>query len=166
MDPALAGRYGVSYVHAVVFAIDVDRVRDARDGLDDELPFAWEVFLTEAYLVAQLDADDETACSMIEDVCLSILERQTGELMLGAQLPFAVYDAVERGRWPQTMRRALRGWKARPKEMVQALAPLWRDERVQVRRLAQACLDTELSPPMAPPSLETLTLWAAAASAT
>ncbi|UJR82533.1 hypothetical protein [Sandaracinus amylolyticus] len=154
MDRALASRHGATYVHLAVFAIDVDRVRDALDDVDSPHPFAWEVFLLERYLVDRVDPNEHRA--LIEDAVLGVLEGEPGEPVMGSQLPFAVWDAIARGVWPDEMRSMFRGWKARPKELVAALAPLWADADRTTRDLAQLCLDTPMQPPLAPPTLETL----------
>ena len=160
MDRTLAMKYGAPYVHLAVLAIDVDRVRDAREDLDDVLPFGWEVFLTERYLVTQLDPSDATVRSLLEDLVLDVIDRSAAheheEGLLGSQVPFAVWDAIARGVWPEELRSAFATWKARPRELVKALAPLWNDADATARALARACLDTELTPPLAPPTVESL----------
>lgn len=163
MDRALALEHGVRYVHAVVFAIDVDRVRDARESADDEeLPFAWEVFLTEAYLVRTLDPKDAAVRTMLEDIVASILELPPSEEgVLGTQLPFAVWHAVERGVWPADLRSLFRPWKARPKDLMKELDALCADEAAQVATLARVCREAPIRPPLAAPTLEALTALAA-----
>jgi len=163
MDRALALEHGVRYVHAVVFAIDVDRVRDARESTDEgELPFAWEVFLTEAQLVRTLDPKDAAVRSMFEDIVASILELPASEEgVLGTQLPFAVWHAVERGVWPSELRSLFRPWKSRPKDLMKELDAFYADEAAQVAALARMCLETEIRPPLAAPTIEALTSLAA-----
>lgn len=157
MDRALALEHGVRYVHTVVFSIDVDRVRDEREASGEELPFAWEVFLTEAYLVSVLDPTDGDVRGLLEDVVASVLElRPSEEGVLGTQLPFAVWHAVERGVWPQALSSVFKAWKARPKELRKDLDALFADEAAQVRALAKLCLDTPLAPPLAEPTREAL----------
>jgi hypothetical protein len=156
MDRGLASLHGTLYVHLAVFAIDVDRVRDALDDADDPNPFAWEVFLLEHQLVSRVDPTDAAQRSMVEDTVLGILEGEPGEPVLGSQLPFAVWDAIERGVWPDDMRAMFRGWKARPRELVSALAPLWADAEANASALARVCLETPMEPPLAPPTLEVL----------
>lgn len=162
MDRALAQRHGAAYVHVAVFAIDVDRVRDAREALEDDLPFAWEVFLTEAYLVERLDPEaDPDARALVEDLVLGVIDRSAEsaggeEGVLGSQLPFAAWDAIARGAWPDSLRGAFDAWKARPTKLVKDLARLWAEKDVRVRALARACLETPMTPPLAPPTLEAL----------
>ncbi|MDQ3035896.1 MAG: hypothetical protein M3Y87_26065 [Myxococcota bacterium] len=156
MDRGLAVRHGLPYVHLTVFAIDVDRVRDAVEDIDDPLPFGWEVFLTEAYLVERVDAEDPLARGLIEDVVLGILEGESGEAVLGSQLPFAVWDAIERGAWPAELRAPFAGWKAKPKQLVAELGKLWDDAESHRRELARFCLETAMEPPLAAPTLEAL----------
>lgn len=156
MDRSLALRHGSLYVHLAVFAIDVDRVRDALEDIDDPLPFGWEVFLTEAYLIAHVDPSDAAHRAMIEDVVLGILEGQSGEAVFGSQLPFAIFDAIERGVLPEDMRVSFSGWRARPTQLVSELAKLWCDPEELRRDLSRVCLETRMDPPLAAPSLEAL----------
>jgi hypothetical protein len=156
MDRSLALRHGSDYVHLAVFAIDVDRVRDALEDIDDPLPFGWEVFLTEAYLVERVNADDPSHRTMLEDVVLGILEGPSGEAVFGSQLPFAVFDAIERGVFPDDMRVSFSGWKARPKQLAIELAQLWRDPDALKRDLSRVCLEAPMEPPLAAPSIEVL----------
>ncbi len=151
MDRALAARHGVAYVHLAAFAIDLDRVREAVEGYDDPRPFGWEVLLTEVYLVARFGPDDT---SILEDAVLSVLDGEPDAL--GGQLPFAVWDAVERGELPRSLREAFRSWRARPHELVEALAKLWARGDDLIRELAKRALDVELDPPLAPPTREAL----------
>jgi hypothetical protein len=162
MDPELAGARGVRYVHLVAFAIDVDRVRDEveTEAMDPRWPFGFEVFLTEAWILEGLDPRAERA--IIETACASAMKKSTrtpGQL-LGAQLPFAVYDAVARGALPDDLRPLFRAWKSPPRELMRELAPLWEDAEAEKRRLAKACLEVEMDPPLAPPTVATLTTWA------
>lgn len=151
MDRALAARHGVAYVHLVAFAIDVDRVREAVEGYDDPRPFGWEVFLTEAYLLARFGAEHR---ALLEDVVLSILDGEPDAL--GSQLAFSVWDALERGALPRELRDAFKSWRARPDELVRALAKLWEKGDALVRELAESTLAVELEPPLAPPTREAL----------
>ncbi|HJL17799.1 MAG TPA: hypothetical protein RMH99_19195 [Sandaracinaceae bacterium LLY-WYZ-13_1] len=155
MDPALAQRHGVPYVHLAAFAIDVDRVRDAVEGFDDPRPFGWEVLLTEAYLQARFDPIRRPEQVLLfEDVVLSILEGEPDAL--GAQLVFAIWDGIVRGRFPKRLEEAFAGWKTRPKELVKDLAKLWAEGEARVAALAAGCLDVPLEPPLAPPTREAL----------
>jgi hypothetical protein len=156
MNRALAAKHGTVYVHLSAFAIDVDRVREAMESPDDGLPFGWEVFLTEIYLLERIPIADPLARTIVEDVVLDILERDGDRGELGAQLPFAVWDAVGRGAWPGDLRSLFASWKARPTELVHQLAQLWRDADGSRRALARACLDAGLVPPLAPTTVETL----------
>lgn len=160
MDRALAARHGTPYVHLAVFAIDVDRVRqlheEAAAGEEPDFPFGGEVFLTEAYLLRHVDPSDETQVQLVEDVCLGILDLQPGDVRLGAQVPFAVYDAVARGAWPAELERMFRPWKKRARPLVEELRPLWERADEQTARLAELCLDAPLEPPLADPTVEAL----------
>lgn len=151
MDRALAARHGADYVHLAVFAIDVDRVREAVEGYGDPRPFGWEVLLTEAYLLERFGAE---ARSLLEDAVLSILDGEPDAL--GAQLVFSVWDAIERGELPGELRSAFKSWKARPKELVRDLAKLWPEASRLIPELSQGCLDARLDPPLAPPTIEAL----------
>jgi hypothetical protein len=150
MDRALAARHGVPYVHLAAFAIDVDRVREAVEGYGDPRPFGWEVFLTEAYVIDRLK--DEPA--VLEDAVMSILDGEPSAL--GSQLAFAVWDAMERGALPRTLEPAFASWRARPKELTKAMAPLWSEEAHARRELAESALAVALEPPLAPPTREVL----------
>lgn len=160
MDRSLALRHGSLYVHLAVFAIDIDRVRDALEDIDDPLPFGWEVFLTEVYLISHVDPSDASHRAMIEDVVLGILEGPSGEAVFGSQLPFAIFDAIERGVFPDDMRVSFAGWRARPKQLVGELAKLWLDARALTPELSRACLDAPMDPPLAAPSIEALQVMA------
>jgi len=165
MDPALAARHGVPYVHLAAFAIDVDRVLELADDADDAWPFGWEVFLTEVYMLAHLDPQREEHRALVEDVCLGLVETDPGDALLGAQLAFAVYDAVHRGVWPASLGEVFRSWRARGARFVERLAPLWVDHEALARSLAQSCLDAPLEPPLAPPSRTALEAIVAGAGA-
>jgi hypothetical protein len=157
MDRALAAAHGPIYVHLAAFAIDVDRVREALESFDGGLPFGWEVFLTEAWLIERVTPEDPPARAMIEDAVLGILERKHGEEEpLGSQLPFAVWDAIARGAWPAQMRSLFSSWRARPDELVKELAPFWADSERHRRALARVCLEAAIDPPLAPPTVEAL----------
>ena len=154
MDRALAQSHGVPYVHLAVFAIDVDRIRDAVEGFDDPRPFGWEVLLTEAYLLRRFEPRKHAhEVLLLEDTVLSILDGATDAL--GSQLVFAVWDALARGELPKELDRAFRGWRTRPKQLVKELGRLWADP-ANVPRLAASALEVEMEPPIAPPTREAL----------
>ena len=154
MDRALAGSHGAPYVHLAVFAIDVDRVRERIEDGADDLPFGWEVFLTEVYLLAHVQPAEPAGRALLDDVVLGIFDGPDGRL--GAQLVFAAWDAVARGAWPTELRRLFSSWRSRPDELVRALAPLWKDEARLTAELARRCLECPIDPPLAPPTLEAL----------
>jgi hypothetical protein len=164
MDRALAARHGVPYVHAAVFAIDVDRIRDATEDLDDPRPFGWEVFLTARYLAWRCDPSDEATRTMLEDAVQSVLElRPSEEGVLGSQLPFAVWMLVARGEWPAELETWFKVWKKRPRELEKDLAPLFADCAANEAALARFALSVELEPAIAPPTRESLASMAPAA---
>lgn len=159
MEPALAARYGVPYVHLVVFAIDLDRLREAveEDAEAESLwTFGWEVFLTELHLTGMLDPADPEHIDLIEDVVEDLLAVPPGEPPLGAQLVFAIHDAVLRGSLPQEIGRSFKQWKKRPTELVRSLDELFERVDVDAADLAEACLEVKLEPPLAPPTRDAL----------
>lgn len=160
MERALAVKHGVPYVHLTVFAIDVDRVRVATDDREDERPFGWEVFLTECYLLEEVDPRAEGTAALIEDVLLGILELPPGQEVLGTQLPFAVWHAVRSQGWPEALTRALSGWKARPEPLGKDLDRLFAERDVERAALARMCLSVPLSPGLAAPTEAVLLRWA------
>jgi hypothetical protein len=162
MERALAVKHGVPYVHLTVFAIDVDRVREATEDQDDDRPFGWEVFLTECYLLEALDPAAPDSASLLEDVLLGILELPAGQEVLGTQLPFAVWHAVRSRGWPKDLARALGGWKARPEPLGKDLDALFGAHEDVRAALARMCLAVSLSPPLAAPTEEVLRRWAGA----
>lgn len=162
MERALAVKHGVPYVHLTVFAIDVDRVREATEDQDDARPFGWEVFLTECYLLEALDPAAEGTAGLVEDVLLGILELPPGQEVLGTQLPFAVWHAVRSRGWPEELARALRGWKARPEPLGRDLDALFAEQAAERAALARMCLAVPLSPPLAGPTEAVLGRWAEA----
>lgn len=161
MDRALAAHHRQKYVHLAVFAIDIDRVRDEveTEARDRDWPFAWEVFLTERWLVEHVDpVDNQADRELVEDACESVMRISLGHdgQVYGAQIPFAVWDAIARNVWPTTLESVFTSWRHRPDRLVRTLAPFWKDPVAEARRLAHACLEIEMSPPLAPPTLETL----------
>jgi hypothetical protein len=168
MDRALASKHGVPYVHLAVFAIDVDRVRDELDDLDerDALPFAWEVFLTARYLAWRCDPSEDAIRTMLEDATLAVLELPASEEgVLGSQLPFAVWSLVARGLWPKTLESCFRAWKKKPRELDKELAKLFDRAEPLERELAARALTTTMDPPLAPPTRDALTSLAASPDA-
>lgn len=156
MDRALAERHGVPYVHLAVFAIDVDRVREAVEGYHDPRPFGWEVFLAECYLCDRFDPiHHPEEVGLMEDVVLSILDGAPDAL--GSQLAFAIHDAIARGRFPKRLEGAFKSWEARPTELERDLATLFVREAELRRELAEGCLEVALTPPLAPPTRDALT---------
>ncbi len=155
MDRTLAIRHGVPYVHLVAFAIDVDRVRERFDESEDEvLPMGWEIFLLEHYLLTWFQGDDPKHRLLIEEACLTVLDMPPGESPLGGQLPFAVYNAIRRGVFPEELRSVFKQWKKKPDAMLEKLDVLWTAPDQQAGELARACLEVELTPPPAPPTRE------------
>lgn len=168
MDRTLAQRYGAPYVYLAAFAIDVDRVREhlEDEGLDDDLPMGWEVFLTERYLEQHVEAASETGRAMIDDVVLAIFDLPPSEEpVFGSQLPFAVWHAVERAVLPTELASTFRVWKAKPKELAADLDRLYAQAADATRTIARRCLDATLDPPLAPPVREALEALAAPAPA-
>jgi hypothetical protein len=160
MDRALAARHREKYVHLAVFAIDVDRVRDEMEteALDGDWPFAWEVFLTERWLLDHVDPARDADRELVEDTCESVMQSSLAHegQVFGAQIPFAVWDAIARGVWPSALKGVFDSWRHRPDRLVRTLARFWKSPDEEARRLADRCLAVELDPPLAPPTLETL----------
>lgn len=157
MNTALAAKYGAAYVRLAAFAIDIDRAyaelhdEEEPGATEAELPFGWEVFLTEAYLLSALPADQDVHLGLIEETCLSILEQPPDEQGYGSQLLFAVYDAVARGRYPASLRSVFRTWHKPPKQLLAALDALFADPRA-LPTLAGHALSAATDPPPAPPT--------------
>jgi hypothetical protein len=154
MNSALAARYGVDYVRLAAFAIDLDRAYTAAPE-DAALPFGWEVFVTECYLLGALDPNDETVCALLEETCLSILEQAPDDQGYGSQLLFAVYDAVTRGAYPSALATPFRSWRKPPKQLLRALRELFAQPDA-LRSQASAVLALALDPPLSPPTRKTL----------
>jgi hypothetical protein len=160
MDRELAARHGTKYVHFVAFAIDVDRVREALESEGESMPFGWEVLLTEHWMLERIDPSDAEDRALVEEACASAIAASlaSDEDLLGAQIPFAVYDAVARGAWPKELRAIFSEWKRGPDDLVAKLTQMREDDGI-VTRFARACLDADLHPPLAPPTTETLKRW-------
>ncbi|MBK8171547.1 MAG: hypothetical protein IPK60_14535 [Sandaracinaceae bacterium] len=155
MDRTLAAAHGVPYVHLVAFAIDTDRVRERLDESDEELlPMGWEIFLLEHYILMLFDGSREDHRLLLEEACLAVLDQPPGESPLGGQLPFAVYNAVRRGKLPEELDIVFKQWRKKPDEMLVKLDALWEDPDTNAADFAHACLTADLSPPPAPPTAE------------
>lgn len=155
MDRALAAAHGATYVHLAVFSIDVDRLYWV-DLERADMPFGWEVFLTECYVLQHLDATDPTQRDLLEAVCLDIMDETPGEPPLGGQLVFAIHDAVERQHLPPELRALFSRWPTQPNELRAGLDELWKSPTENLVKLTTQCLQTQLSPPLAPPTVKTL----------
>ena len=151
MDPVLAAKYGAPYVKLAAFAIDVDRVY-AMEEDQPTLPFGWEVFLTESFLVARIAPKAGKPQPLLEDTCLSILEQEPEQQGYGSQLLFAVYDATERGLYPPSLKGLFRSWSTRPRLLQKALAEMWKTPAQSMAVGAAHCLAQTLQPPLSPPS--------------
>lgn len=154
MDRTLAAEHGSAYVKLAVFAIDVDRVYH----LDPEragLPLGWEVLLTQAYLCRHYTATPDSERALIEALCLTVLDAPPGEPLLGAQITFAVYDAVQRGELSASLAVVFHRWRSAPKQLLSALQEL-RQQSGLVPELASYCLNAPLRPPLAAPTEEAL----------
>ena len=155
MDRELAAAHGVRYVHLAVFAIDIDRVYwldPEREGL----PFGWEVFLTERFLLQHLGPEPASQRELLEAICLPLLEETPGEPPLGGQIVFAVYDAVRSAQLPPELGQLFSSWRNPPRDLLHALTQLEDRRATVLPELARHCLDAELSPPLAPPTREAL----------
>ncbi len=165
MDRALALKYGAPYIHMAAFAIDIDRVLQ-HAGERDPRPFAWEVFLTAAYLEhAASEHPDERSEEMLEEAALSILDRQPGDVPLGAQLAFAIYDLLRRGKLPEQFESVFRQWRVplkrgSKKRRIQTpdkdVDALFKDHVANAAKLAASCLKEAIDPPLAPPTRKSL----------
>lgn len=162
MDKQLAQRWGAPYVHAAVFAIDIDRVRAHLDELADigeaePLPDYWEVFLTAQYLLhARSDADAAQPFEdMLRDLCDTLLHQSEGDL-LGAQILFAVFALMRRDTFETDLSPVFKRWRDEPKELLKAVAAFSSDD---TRRFVAQCRAAEISPPLAPPVVSILETW-------
>jgi hypothetical protein len=164
MDRALAQRYGTQYVYLAAFAIDVDRVR----AYDEEgLPFAWEVYLTEAQLKRLIESAPHDPVPMLEEMCLAIFElprpRPGEQGPLGSQLPFAIYTAIARGILPAALGQCFASWKKPPVDLIDDVRAMEGDASL-LPRLARHCLGADIQPPLIGPVREALTALTAIAS--
>lgn len=149
MDRTLAAEHGSAYVQLAAFAIDVDRVF-VEDHAEPQLPFGWEVFLTECYLVSHIDPHEAAQRVLLQDACLAILEQTPEEQGYGSQLLFAVYDAIDRGLFPQALRVMFRSWHKKPRQLRKALDALFEIKVQMLAACAAHCLATALEPELAP----------------
>lgn len=156
MDRALALRYGTPYVHAAVFAIDIDRVREHEEK-EEVLPFGWEVYLTERYLAQFLGAEPNV--HLLEEMCLYVLDlprpKGDGAPPLGSQLPFAMYAGVAHGVLPAALGDCFRAWKKPPVDLLEELEK-FRTDTALLDQAVTYCLDAPLSPPLVAPVREAL----------
>lgn len=155
MNRLLAAQYGAAYVQLAVFAIDIDRVFIEDPGAR-ALPFGWEVFVTECYLLGRIDTRDAEQHALIEDTCVAILEQEPDEQGYGSQLLFAAYDAIERGFYPKPLDAVFQRWRKRPKQLFKAMSDLWQAPARELAACARHCLDVTLEPPLAPPAQQAL----------
>jgi hypothetical protein len=151
MDRQLAVTLGSKYVQLAVFAIDIDRVYWLEPERSD-LPFGWEVFLCELEVLAQFDRESATDRELIAAMCANVLEAPPGEPALGAQIVFAIYDAVRRGQLDSELSALFALWPKPPEDLVASLAQLWQAPVESAKRLAEHCLRASLTPPLAPPT--------------
>jgi hypothetical protein len=159
MDRELARIHGSAYVQLCAFAIDLDRIY-VLEPEAEHLAFGWEVFMTECYALARIDPSRLEHHALLEDTCLAILEQPPDDQGFGSQLLFAVYDAVGRGRYPQSLQPAFQSWRGRPKQLGKALDALWRDPTRELAEHAAYCLSgpiaAQLSPPLTPNTRDSL----------
>jgi hypothetical protein len=156
MDRELAAAHGVEYVHLAVFSIDIDRVYWLEPELAT-LPFGWEVFLTERFLIGHIGVVTAARRDLLEVLCAPLLEETPGEPPLGGQIVFAIYDAVVRGALPVELTPMFASWRHPPRDLVASLADLHTDALRWQHTLAAHCLAVELVPPLAPPTRDVLT---------
>jgi hypothetical protein len=159
MDRSLAQRYGAPYVHLAAFAIDVDRVQ-RLDAEQSELPFGWEVAITEARLTRFMDETSIDPAPMLEDMCLAAMECEatSGDTqgVLGAQLPFAIYTGVAHQELPSRLGSCFHTWKHPPTELIDEVGTLLATEGM-VPKLAEHCLTADVEPPLVEPVRAALT---------
>jgi hypothetical protein len=155
MNRVLAAQYGGAYVQLAVFAIDVDRVF-VEDPAERALPFGWEVFVTECYMLGRIDPGSAELHALIEDTCVAILEQEPDAQGYGSQLLFAAYDAIERGFYAKELDAVFQSWRKRPKQLFKALSQLWQAPARELAACARHCLNVKLDPPLAAPTQQVL----------
>jgi hypothetical protein len=154
MDRALAQKWGIPYVHLAVFAIDVDRVREAIEEADETLwPFGGEVLLLVRYIHANLDPEHHV--ELVEEACQHAMDRSREGMVLGAQMPFALYVLMARGDWPDASKSIFGAWSQEPKDLLESLADI-EAEPDGLTELIDLTLRLELDPPLSPPTEEAL----------
>jgi hypothetical protein len=151
MDRDVAAAHGVGYVHLAVFAIDIDRVYWLQPEAP-ELPFGWEVFLCEWYLLAQ-----GPSIELLEAIATPLLEETPGEPPLGGQVVFAIYAAALRGALPASVLELFRPWRNPPQDLIDSLATLRARGADAAKELAEYCLSAPVTPQLAPPTQDALT---------
>ena len=109
-------------------------------------PFAWEVFVTECYLLARVDPSIEAEHALIAHTCVTLLEQEPDEQGYGSQLLFAVHDAIARGFFPADLNALFRAWRKRPKQLHKALHALWSNAARELANCADYCLSLPLDP--------------------
>jgi len=153
MQKDLALRHGTPYIHLAVVAIDLDRVHEATEW-DERFGFGWEVSLTAAYLIQALDPANPQHVGLVEDACLAVMDQSDETAALGTQLPFAAYVLVQKNFWPDAWPVLFASWRS-PRKLIQALGDDWNDT-ARLSGLAAACLQLQLSPPLAAPTQQFL----------
>jgi len=162
MSADLASLHGVDYVHIAALAIDLDRIREGIeiDPEAREWPFAWDVYLTELFLLERVNPQVDAHRRLVEDLCWSIFEFGPGDPRLGGQILFAIYGAVDSGVWPAEWMRLFDGWPGKPTDLMKELKHLRSQGSALRVELAQNLLTVPVDPPVAPPSLKVFKAWA------
>ena len=160
MNAGLAARHGIDYVHLVALAVDLERAAEFVDEMAAEkeslFPFGWEIFLLELHLLSTLQMTDPAAIELLDDVIASVLD-EAEEHRLGGVIVFAVRDAVRRGELPEHFGKPFARWKKPAAALVRSLDAMFDDLAVEAADLAEACLELELVPPLAPTTRDVLT---------
>lgn len=149
MSPMLATEFGSEYVHLAAFAIDIDRIQALiEEDPAAKWPFGWELFLTEYFMLGLLEPLNDRFVLLLREICKEMVgEAASGEL-LGAQLPFAIYDAINRGFLPEELKSLFDVWES--VELPEELDESWERPNIEAADLAEACLEVEMSPPLSP----------------
>lgn len=151
MDALMAAKWGVPYVHLAAVAIDVDRVRGwvESDEEDPQWPFGWETVVTERFATEHLDPERDE--EMMTEVVASVIDAGAA---LGAQLPFALYDAVYRGAWPRGLLHIFPYRNAAPRQFCKRIAGLYDNRCRDFITLLHDFTETELLSPVTTSWLE------------